>query len=78
MRPDLGGVGRMLLTIGLSIALLGLVLMLIKQIPFLGRLPGDIRIEGKRFSCFLPIATSLLISLLLTIVVNVLLHLLRR
>jgi hypothetical protein len=36
----------------------------------LGRLPGDIRIEGENFRFYFPLATSLLISLVLTVLLN--------
>ena len=46
-------------------------------IPF-GKLPGDIRIEGKGGSFYFPIVTSLVISLLLTIILNVLIRFLNK
>ena len=46
-------------------------------IPF-GRLPGDIRIEGKNGSFYFPIVSSILVSLILTIVLNVIARLLRK
>ncbi len=47
------------------------------EIP-LGRLPGDIRIEGKGGSFYFPLATSILVSVLLTILLNVIARLLRK
>lgn len=44
----------------------------------LGRLPGDIRIEGRNGSFYFPLATSLLISVLLTIVLNIIVRLFRK
>lgn len=44
----------------------------------LGRLPGDIRIEGKNGSFYFPLATSILASILLTIVLNVILRFLKK
>ena len=44
----------------------------------LGRLPGDIRIEGENGSFFFPVTTSILISVVLTIVLNVIQRLLRK
>ena len=44
----------------------------------LGRLPGDIRIEGENGSFYFPVMTSILISLLLTIILNVIVRLLRK
>jgi hypothetical protein len=44
----------------------------------LGRLPGDIRIEREGFSCYFPIATMLVLSLLLTLLLNVIVRFLNR
>lgn len=44
----------------------------------LGRLPGDIRIEGENGSFYFPIATSILVSVILTIVLNVIVRLIMR
>lgn len=46
-------------------------------IPF-GRLPGDIRIEGRGGAFYFPIVTSCLLSLLLTIVLNIVIRFLNR
>ncbi len=73
-----GNIGRLLIGVGIVIALIGGVLLVVGRVPFLGRLPGDIRIQRGNLTCFVPIVTSLLLSLLLTIVVNVLLRWLRR
>ena len=44
----------------------------------LGRLPGDIRIEGQNGSFYFPITSSILVSVVLTIVLNVLMRFLRK
>lgn len=44
----------------------------------LGRLPGDIRIEGENGSFYFPVTTSILVSVVLTIVLNIALRLLRK
>ena len=44
----------------------------------LGRLPGDIRIEGENGSFYFPIATSILVSVVLTVVVNMVIRILRK
>lgn len=71
-------VGKILLLLGGIIFLLGLFLTLGSKLPWLGRLPGDIRIERQGFSCFIPIVTSILLSLLLTVLLNVIVRLLNR
>lgn len=65
--------GKTLLLIGLGIVFLGGVIYLVGRfggrLPFfLGRLPGDIRIETEHTRIYIPIATSILLSLLLTAV----------
>ncbi len=75
--PDLSSFGRMLLILGLGIALLGGLILLAGRVPWLGRLPGDIRIERDGFSCFFPLATSIVLSLLLTLLLNLILRLRR-
>jgi len=61
-------IGRTLVIVGLMIAGLGAVLMLGGKIPWIGKLPGDILIERKNFSFYFPLATSILVSLLLSLV----------
>jgi hypothetical protein len=56
---------------GIALAVLGGILLLVGTVPGLGRLPGDISIERGNFRIYAPIATCLLLSLLLTIVLNV-------
>ena len=67
MSPE---IGRILLVVGLLVAGLGLLAVLGIRLPF-GRLPGDIVIGGERGGLFIPIATSILISIVLTLIVNV-------
>lgn len=66
----MGGLGKLLLILGGIIALLGLLLIFSQHIPFLGRLPGDIVIKRDGFSFYFPIVTLLLLSILLTIILN--------
>lgn len=56
---------RLLIAAGIVLALVGLLLLAFSHLG-LGRLPGDIIIRGKRSVIFIPLATSLLLSLLLT------------
>ncbi len=63
----LGAFGKMLILLGVFVILIGLLLMVGDKIPWLGRLPGDILIKKKNFTFYFPLATSILISLLLTL-----------
>ena len=70
--------GRLLLLIGGAIVVLGVILVIVGRVPFLGRLPGDISIRRGNTSFFFPIVTCLVLSVALTVVVNLLLLLFRR
>jgi hypothetical protein len=61
--------GKTLIFLGLIVAGLGAVLFLGGRLPLrLGRLPGDIAVEGKRGSFYFPIVTCLLLSVAFTLV----------
>ena len=62
--------GRLLLLFGVVLVLLGGLLLLAGKLPFLGRLPGDIVIERKNFTFYFPLATSFLLSILLTLLLS--------
>jgi hypothetical protein len=72
-------IARLLIIGGVILILLGGGIYLAAKfgIP-LGRLPGDIHIEGKNGSFYFPVVTSLLVSIILTIVVNLIIRLLRK
>jgi len=72
------GIGKILLVVGGTTILLGLILIFSHHIPFLGKLPGDIMVKKDGFSLYVPIVTFLLLSILLTIIINVILHFLGR
>jgi DUF2905 family protein len=64
------GIGRLLIIGGVILALIGVVIVLAPNIPFLGRLPGDIRIDNGNVKVFIPLGTMLVISLILTLILN--------
>lgn len=75
----MAGLGRLLVIIGLSIALGGLAIWLAARwLPWLGRLPGDVRIEGENYRIYFPLATMILLSILGTILLNIIVRLFRR
>jgi len=61
--------GRFLIIAGTVIIVVGLLFMLSDKIP-LGRLPGDFQLGSGRFRVYVPVATSILLSVVLTIVMN--------
>jgi len=62
------GFGRHLIIIGLVIAAIGVALSFADRIPWLGRLPGDITIKRENFSFYFPLATSIVLSLVLSLI----------
>ncbi|NCO67492.1 MAG: DUF2905 domain-containing protein [Nitrospirae bacterium CG_4_10_14_0_8_um_filter_41_23] len=61
-------IGRFLIILGIVISAIGGILLLSGKIPWLGRLPGDIIIQRKNFSFYFPLATSILLSVILTFI----------
>jgi tellurite resistance protein TehA-like permease len=61
-------VGKILIAFGLLIVLVGVVLVLVGRVPWVGRLPGDIHLQRGNWTFYFPLATSLLLSLVLTLV----------
>ncbi|MEJ5199062.1 MAG: DUF2905 domain-containing protein [Anaerolineae bacterium] len=68
----LEGLGRLLAYIGGGLLLLGLLFILIGRLPGLGRLPGDIVIQRGNLTVYIPLGTMLVVSLLLTLILNAL------
>ncbi len=64
------GLGRTLIVVGLLIVAVGVALVLAPRIPWLGRLPGDLVVQRERVTFYFPIATSIVVSIVLTILLN--------
>jgi len=58
--------GKMLVVFGLVLVGVGLLLLYGSKIPWLGKLPGDITIRRENFTFYFPLATSIVVSLILT------------
>lgn len=70
---------RLLIAMGLSIAFIGLVILLaVRYFPWLGNLPGDFTFESENFKIYFPLATMILISVVGTILLNIVIRLFRR
>ncbi len=70
--------GRSLVIVGIVIVILGGLVLLASRIPLLGNLPGDFSLSRPGFKFYFPLATSILLSILLTIVVNIAIRLFNR
>ncbi len=67
--PTLEALGKLLLIIGGLTVVAGLILVLFGKLG-LGRLPGDILIQRENVTFYFPLATMIIISIILTIIVN--------
>jgi len=65
-----GLLGKIFIVTGVLLIFAGMFFVLANRIPFLGKLPGDIYIHKKHFSFFFPITTSIIVSIILTILLN--------
>src|SRR3989338_4924584 len=68
MMPGLGDLGKILIFLGLVIVLLGVFLLIFGKIPFLGKFPGDIYVSRKNFTFYFPLATCILLILILSLI----------
>jgi hypothetical protein len=66
----MGDAGKLLIAAGAILLVVGVLLTIAGRVPFLGRLPGDISFRSGNVQVFIPLATSLLLSLVLTLILN--------
>jgi len=74
MNENFQPVGKALIVAGAALIIIGLLLQYSGKIPFLSKLPGDIVIRKKNFTFYFPLATSVLLSIIITVI----LYLIRR
>lgn len=59
---------KILIILGIVLVAIGVVLLFIEKIPFLGKLPGDILIKKDHFTFSLPLTTSIIISIIISLI----------
>ncbi len=62
--------GQILIAVGFLLIVIGITLLIGGRIPFFGRLPGDLSFHGRNWSAHVPVVTSIVISLILTLILN--------
>ena len=74
--PEWAGIGRAMLLLGVVLVLLGLAFIMLERWPaaggslrWIGRLPGDVLIKRENFTFYFPLATSVLLSVILSLLV---------
>jgi hypothetical protein len=75
---DIGTLGKILILAGGGLVALGALVWLLSGTGLFGRLPGDLRIERSGFTCVVPLASMILLSLVLTVVLNVILRMIKK
>ena len=65
---DAASIGKMMLILGIVLVIAGGLLMAFGKIPYIGKLPGDILIQKNNFTFYFPLATSIFLSAVLTLV----------
>ncbi len=68
---NLSNLGKFLIIIGLLLVIVGGLVYFFGKIPGLGKLPGDIYIKRDNFTFYFPVVTMIIISLILTIIMNI-------
>jgi len=63
-------IGKILIILGIAVIVLGVILLFSDKLPFIGKLPGDIHYKRGNFTFYFPIVTALIVSVLLTIILN--------
>jgi uncharacterized protein HemY len=64
----MGELARVLILLGVVLVVTGLVLLGIQKLPFSGKLPGDILIKRENFTFYFPLATSIIISIIVSLI----------
>jgi Protein of unknown function (DUF2905) len=75
---DLSSFGKLLLLFAVVIGIVGLLLIIMGNVPFLGKLPGDLVIRRGGSTFFFPIVTCIILSIVLTVLINLVLWIFRR
>ena len=60
--------GKILILTGALLVVLGLIFSFLPKIPYLGKLPGDIYIKKENFTFYFPLASCILISIILSLI----------
>ena len=75
---DPSNLGKILVLFAIILAIIGFLLMALGKLPFFGKLPGDVVIRRGNSTFFFPIVTCILVSIVLTVLVNLFFWIFRR
>ncbi len=64
----MGELAKMMIILGIALVVIGLLLLVMEKSPFLGKLPGDILIKKENFTFYFPLATSIILSIVISLI----------
>ena len=70
--------GKWVVVAGIALIFVGGLMWLLGRIPFFGNLPGDIRIQTQNVSCFIPIVSMIIVSVVATIILNIIIRIVNK
>lgn len=68
----MGETAKMIILTGVILVVIGLVMLVIPKLPFLGKLPGDLLIKRKNVTLYFPLATSIIVSVIISLILYLL------
>jgi hypothetical protein len=67
----MGEMAKVMILIGALLIVVGLVILLFPRLPFVGKLPGDILLKKENYTLYFPLATSIVISIIISLILYV-------
>jgi len=67
----MGDMAKIIIVIGIVLVVIGLAMLFIQKVPFLGKLPGDILIKKENFTFYFPLTTSIIISIIVSLILYI-------
>jgi len=64
----MGEMAKIIIVIGTVLVLIGIAMLFIQKVPFLGKLPGDILIKKENFTFYFPLTTGIIISIIVSLI----------
>jgi len=64
----MGEMAKIIIVIGVVLVLIGLTILFLQKVPFLGKLPGDILIKKENFTFYFPLSTSIVVSIIVCLI----------
>jgi hypothetical protein len=64
----MGEMAKIIIVIGVVLVLIGLTILFLQKVSFLGKLPGDILIKKENFTFYFPFSTSIVISIIVCLI----------